>query len=513
MGVMDRLQRVLAEQVLVDGAKRIAVVTVPLSGHRRLAISLASEMAVRGFPVDFLIGADGVNDELRRMERDYPHFTLHAITQGRDIMCDVDWQRVASSSGRLGGSKYALLETLEGAFRNIDGAVEHWREMIKVLSESPPDVVVLDHAQKVMQQWAEDNGIPSVIMHTPYYLTGPPTGCARVTLEDQQRTDELMEARNPFRRLDEATERLGVKGQETAFDEGEDGAREARGLAPHTLVFCEPELLHVQRLPPRVHAVGPCLSDRDPLDVDEHLLPWLDGAASARQRVLYVAFGTLANGFLTPAAVGTLLNAFAGLGDSWRVLWSLPRQQQALLAQSGRAVDEARLRVEPFVRQRAVLAHPAVRVFLTHAGQSSTNEGIAAARPLVCMPLFCDQYEMAESVSRHGLGLVYHKDELLDGQAQRLCSLVRQVDEEPLFRATVGRHAQLVRIRGGCRRAAEVIESIAYAGADFGELWQGAGADEDAPSPASAAPGPTLLRNTALAAMEQVKRPPNAAEH
>uniref|UniRef100_A0A7S4Q351 UDP-glycosyltransferases domain-containing protein n=1 Tax=Alexandrium monilatum TaxID=311494 RepID=A0A7S4Q351_9DINO len=454
-------------------SKRIAFLTVPLSGHRRLAVSLAGEMATRGFPVDLLVGEQGVTDEMRSLAAERPNFVVHAITRGTEMISQMDFQRVASSTGRLGGSKYTLFQCIDDVSHDLEGMVEHWREMIEVLSVSRPDVVVLDHAHKVMQQWAEEQGIPTVILHTPYFQTGSPTGCARINPADGRRLDEFLQVSNPFMRLDKAKEMLGIAGQDINLGEGEEGAGAAHGLAPHTLVFCEPELLNTAHLPPRVHAVGPCLSDRDPVTVDAHLLPWLDAAAACGQKVLYVAFGTLANGFLTATAVGTLLDAFNGLGEGWRILWSLPQAQQPLLADSGRNLDGDRVRVEPFVRQRAVLAHPAVRVFLTHGGQSSVNEGIAAGRPLVCLPLFCDQYEMAESVRRHGLGLVFHKDELLEGGDRRLGCLISRVEDEQRFREKAGRHGWLMRIRGGCRRAAEVIESIAYAGAEFQELWEG----------------------------------------
>jgi len=187
-----------------------------------------------------------------------------------------------------------------------------------------------------------------------------------------------------------------------------------------------------------------------------------------------VAFGTLANGFLSAAAAGTLLQAFDALGKGWRVLWSLPEAQHPVLAQAGVPQGlQQRLRVETFVPQRAVLEHPAVRLFLTHGGQTSVNEGLVSGRPLVCLPLFCDQYEMAEAVRRHGLGLVFHKDEALAGRAGHLCELLRHVDEAPSFRGLARRYGRLMRARGGAARAAVLLESIAYAGPDFGELWQG----------------------------------------
>jgi len=123
--------------------------------------------------------------------------------------------------------------------------------------------------------------------------------------------------------------------------------------------------------------------------------------------------------------------------------------------------------------QRAVLGHPAVCLFLTHGGQSSVNEGLAAGVPLVCLPLFCDQYEMAEAVFRHGLGLVYHKDEAIAGQSERLSQLLQRAAMESQFSEMAGRYAHLLRLRAGSGRGAEVIESIVHAGASFQELWRG----------------------------------------
>merc|ERR1719270_2762565 len=209
--------------------------------------------------------------------------------------------------------------------------------------------------------------------------------------------------------------------------------------------------------------------------IDEALLPWLEEAAVRGERVLYVAFGTLGNGFLTSGIVGTLLDAFVRMGEGWRVLWSLPEAQQPLLSESGRPLDAARLRVESFVCQRAVLDHRAVSLFLTHGGQSSVNEGLAAGVPLVCLPLFCDQYEMAEAVFRHGLGLVYHKDEAIANQSDRLAQLLRHVALDPQFNEMAQRYAHLLRLRAGSGRGADVIESIVHAGAGFQELWRGLG--------------------------------------
>merc|ERR1712048_765902 len=102
--------------------------------------------------------------------------------------------------------------------------------------------------------------------------------------------------------------------------------------------------------------------------------------------------------------------------------------------------DAPWLCVESFVGQQAVLSHPAVHVFLSHGGQSSVNEAIFAGKPLVCMPLFCDQYEVSEAVRKHGLGLVYHKDALIDGKDARLTAMLLRSCSEPRFRTMSQRY-------------------------------------------------------------------------
>jgi len=305
-------------------------------------------------------------------------------------------------------------------------------------------------------------------------LTGSPAGCAKMTDEQVQQMTSFMEEKQPMSFATDMMERLDIaapKLDSNSLPEGVEGARKANGMSPHTFVFCEPELLHIdlRDMPDRTHVVGPCLMDKiEP--VGEPLKSWLDDAAMKGERVLYVALGTLANDFINqPSVPECLLAAFSQLGCSWRVLWSLPKAQQSLVERK----LEHNVRVESFVPQRAVLAHPAVRVFLTHCGQSSANESIFAGVPMVVMPLFCDQFEMADSIERHGLGLFFDKDVLRGkGSGPALEELVLRAETEPSFKFNTARHQCLMRLRRGGTRAADVVESIICAGADYQELYR-----------------------------------------
>ena len=45
----------------------------------------------------------------------------------------------------------------------------------------------------------------------------------------------------------------------------------------------------------------------------------------------------------------------------------------------------------PWAPQLAVLAHPAVHLFVTHGGLTSMHEGLVAGKPLLVTPFFADQ--------------------------------------------------------------------------------------------------------------------------
>ena len=203
------------------GDKRIAFATVPLSGHMRPALALAAEMASRGFVVDILVAESGLNgnmtEELQSLHARWPKLTVHTVGEGSDLTARMDWKSVAASTGRLGGSTLALMKgiaRIAGDPDAIADAVRLWRAMTKVLAKLEPDLFVADHALRLLQLWAEGRGIPSVILHTPYFATGQPTGCARTGFWQRRQLQDFMERYNPLAALDAAREELGIEAAE-----------------------------------------------------------------------------------------------------------------------------------------------------------------------------------------------------------------------------------------------------------------------------------------------------------
>lgn len=68
-------------------------------------------------------------------------------------------------------------------------------------------------------------------------------------------------------------------------------------------------------------------------------------------------------------------------------------------------LDSSKVIISPWMPQPAVLGHPAVKVFVSHCGMSSTNEGLAAGKPFLAMPFFADQPINAQHLQDKGVGI------------------------------------------------------------------------------------------------------------
>jgi MGT family glycosyltransferase len=149
----------------------------------------------------------------------------------------------------------------------------------------------------------------------------------------------------------------------------------------------------------------------------------------------------------------------AGLSsDTFRVVWVV---RPTLLEGIPPDLPET-IRVEPWVpSQRAVLEHPNVRVFVSHCGINSAHESLAAGTPLVGIPLFADQEDMALRVRDAGVGLTLRKDQFTPDD---LRESVSRVIRDDAFRRPIRAIQSSFELAGGVRRAADLIEHAAWVG-------------------------------------------------
>jgi UDP:flavonoid glycosyltransferase YjiC (YdhE family) len=176
------------------------------------------------------------------------------------------------------------------------------------------------------------------------------------------------------------------------------------------------------------------------LELDE----WLsDGPA-----VVYVNFGTVVRP--SPAQLTSVAQALAS--PYRRALWVLkPNQGVNLRCYLGRNV-----RVIPWAESpRAILAHPNVKAFVSHCGINSVHESLHSGTPIVGIPFYADQLDMAVRVADAGVGLWIDKSRF---SAQSLSGAIDRVIDEPSFVRNIVPLQAAFRRAGGVERAADLIQ-------------------------------------------------------
>jgi hypothetical protein len=189
----------------------------------------------------------------------------------------------------------------------------------------------------------------------------------------------------------------------------------AGALIINTFDALEPDVLAALRAEyPRIYTVGPlgALLRRQhhddeaaaggSLDLslwkhDTECLAWLD--AQAPGSVVYVNFGSLT--VVTAAQLAEFAWGLAATGRPF--LWVIREDlvagglaTSALSPPAFKAETAARGRVAAWCPQERVLRHRAVGCFVTHNGWNSTCECLAAGVPMVCWPVFADQFTICK---------------------------------------------------------------------------------------------------------------------
>jgi zeaxanthin glucosyltransferase len=195
--------------------------------------------------------------------------------------------------------------------------------------------------------------------------------------------------------------------------------------------------------PPHFHAVGPL---RPPEAVEPELAPWVPGLREDRPFVF--------------ASLGTLQGGRAGLfGRIARACRA--RGAQLLLAHCGalnaRQAEALRRQgatwVTDFAPQRAAIAR--ADAVVTHAGLNTVMDALAAARPMLLLPIAFDQPGAAARVAHAGAGLACLP---AFAGAGRIARTLGRLLDEPAFAAAAAALAPAVRGAGGTARAVDLIE-------------------------------------------------------
>ena len=423
---------------------------IPFVGHLNPLLRQAEELQRRGWRV----GVAAMREMGPHVAADapgIPFVDLGSLGELHGVLRQAEADACADSNYRRGGLR--LMPALSRVWAPMfDG-------LVSAIGSDRPDLLMADiftwsgiaAAEATRTPLAINN--PSLLTGVPFGLMPPAPQVPLLTTGQSIHRIGLVQ-----RALDPIIRRLMFVALSTTVGREYHALRRSRQLPVvglddalrHVLILVNGAFgLEYQRpLPPNVEMVGPMLSGDVPV-----LTPELAGWLADGPPVIYVNLGTVS--IASPVQLTRIASAITA-NDS-RALWVLKPAQAALLPDP----LPPGIRIANWVPSpRAVLAHPNVRVFLSHCGINSVHESLAAGTPIVGIPMLADQRDMAMRVADAGAGLWLEKSTFTTYELRRALA---RVLNEPSFRTPIPALQDAFVRAGGVARAADLIERAAAA--------------------------------------------------
>lgn len=243
---------------------------------------------------------------------------------------------------------------------------------------------------------------------------------------------------------------------------------------PDYLIFVNSFLgLEIPRdLPPTCAPVGPLISDTYP-PLNEECEQFL----TKHTKVIYIALGThiiLTNADAAKIINGLLLLLEGSLLDG--VIWSIPKSgRQDLDVNTTYKTDNKTLRLgdildgknpdwlcSTFVPQRAILDHPSTKLYYTHGGGSSANEGLFHRVPMLSMGVFMDQISNTARLVDGGVAEPLNKFRFT---SQEIYTKAKKIllDEDGSYKRNSLRLMRIAHVAARRKQhAADLVEELIY---------------------------------------------------
>ncbi|XP_037716742.1 UDP-glycosyltransferase UGT5-like [Drosophila subpulchrella] len=169
-----------------------------------------------------------------------------------------------------------------------------------------------------------------------------------------------------------------------------------------------------------------------PKALPEHIQKFLDEATHG---AIYFSLGSqVRSADLPPEKLKIFLDVFGSLKQ--RILWKFEDETLPNLP--------ANVKVQSWMPQADILAHPNVKVFIAHGGLFGTQEAVYNGVPILGMPVYCDQHQNINQGKNAGyaLGLDYRTV-----TAEELRGLLLELIENPKYRNNIKRASRVFRDR------------------------------------------------------------------
>ncbi len=324
------------------------------------------------------------------------------------------------------------------------GLIPYARALGPILAEHAPEAVVTDFAFPAAGLAADVRGVPYVVVYSaglalpgpgiPPMGSGLPIGgewgwrgrfCGAVSRWIEQAAE---------RRIARARRKLGLAPSEVGWL-----------TSPWLTLYLTSEAIEAPRseVPSTGFFIGPCFAGRDGQGGSSFPFDRL----SAEKRKVYVSLGTVFNS--KPAVFARILDAHA----DGRV---------QLVVSAGGAYEALRARGVPehvllFERVPQVEVLERVDAVISHGGNNTVNETLAAGRPLLVLPVGGEQGDNASRVEYLGAGL---RADLNRSPAAEIGAKVARLLDEPSFAQRARECAGALAKTDGPETAAALIERV-----------------------------------------------------
>ncbi|XP_041376814.1 UDP-glucuronosyltransferase 2B15-like [Gigantopelta aegis] len=184
------------------------------------------------------------------------------------------------------------------------------------------------------------------------------------------------------------------------------------------------------------------LTARPPALLPNDLKTYLDNSKTG---VILVSFGSVLN-LESSVFIQGIIYALNHL--PYDVIFKLDRNSQ-----------EGNIKIVDWMPQNDVLAHPNIRLFVSHCGKNGFFESLYHSVPIICTPLNADAFQTAIKVNHHRIGTTM---DILTATSEEMVQTLKSVLNDSSISSNMRRMSQLFRDRPetGAERGASAIEHV-----------------------------------------------------
>ncbi|MBD2138619.1 glycosyltransferase family 1 protein [Anabaena sp. FACHB-1237] len=429
--------------------KYIMFVSLPLMGHMNQMIAIAQELVERGHKVSFVIpeiaknwisttGAEFINWEIM----------LNEIESSNDEKDNI-WQNVSQEKSILHSEKI-IFERFIKLYSPM------YQSLISIFEKYHPDLLIIDRAVIAAMDLAQQMNIPYIIQTRflgnfvktsskyPHFSTS-----YSINMNLWERCLNYLQPILSLPFLIPNMIKLNQLRQKCTNNKKLNDPFNKQLIIVGTSFGIEIP----RKIPPFVQMVGP-IFPKITSSPSPSLSTWLEDKEAANG-IIYVAFGTLAeiNKWQCQVLVTGLKNT------KLKVLWSLPTNNHHHLPDLPDS-----FRIENFVPQQTVLAHPNVRAFVSHCGMNSINESLYFAKPILALPFFGDQHYNAARIVDIGVGLKLNKQKF---DSTEVTTKINHLLTNSTYKEAANRMSDVLKNSGGLNKAVDIVEKMLLEGIDY----------------------------------------------